>query len=286
MTEKHSAQDRIFWLFGILVAVFYALIPVLWIVSISLKTPATVTKFDNFGEAVIPSEPTFDNYELLFTDGLDGPFLRPLINSIGIALIATVIAIFLAAFAAYAIARLDFPGKTLVLAGALGIAMFPPISTVGPLFDMWRTLGLYDTWLGLIIPYLSFSLPLAIYTLVAFFREIPWDLEQAAQVDGATPFQAFRKVIVPLAAPGVFTAAILVFIFAWNDFLFAISLTSSDASRTVPAALAFFTGDSQFTEPTGNIAAAAVVVTIPIIIVVLLFQRRIVAGLTSGAVKG
>ena len=166
------------------------------------------------------------------------------------------IAIVLAAFAAYAIARLDFPGKTLILAGALALAIFPAISTVGPLFDMWRALGLYDTYPGLIIPYLAFSLPLAIYVLVAFFREIPWDLEQAAQVDGATPFQAFRKVIVPLAAPGVFTAAILVFIFAWNEFLFAISLTSSDASRTVPAALAFFTGESQFTEPTGNIAAA------------------------------
>jgi multiple sugar transport system permease protein len=164
--------------------------------------------------------------------------------------------------------------------------MFPPISTVGPLFDMWRALGLYDTYLGLIIPYLTFSLPLAIYTLVAFFREIPWDLEQAAQVDGATPFQAFTKVIVPLAAPGVFTAAILVFIFALNDFVFAISLTSSDASRTVPAALAFFTADSQFAEPTGNIAAAAVVVTVPVIIFLVIFQRRIVAGLTAGAVKG
>jgi multiple sugar transport system permease protein len=151
---------------------------------------------------------------------------------------------------------------------------------------MWRALHLYDTWLGLIIPYLTFSLPLAIYVLVAFFREIPWDLEQAAQVDGATPFQAFTKVIVPLAAPGVFTAAILVFIFCWNDFLFAISLTSSDASRTVPAALAFFTGESSFTAPTGSIAAAAVVVTVPIIVFVLIFQRRIVAGLTAGAVKG
>ena len=181
---------------------------------------------------------------------------------------------------------MKFRGKFAVLALALAIAMFPPISVVGPLFDMWRALGIYDTYLGLVIPYLSFALPLAIYTLVAFFREIPWDLEQAAQVDGATPFQAFRRVIVPLAAPGVFTAATLVFIFCWNDFVFAISLTSSDASRTVPAALAFFTGESQFTQPTGSIAAAAVVVTIPIVIMVLVFQRRIVAGLTSGAVKG
>jgi len=151
---------------------------------------------------------------------------------------------------------------------------------------MWRSIGIYDTYLGLIIPYLTFALPLAIYVLVAFFREIPWDLEQAAQVDGATPWQAFRKVILPLAAPGVFTAAILVFIFCWNDFVFSISLTSSDASRTVPAALAFFTGESTFTEPTGSIAAAAVVVTVPIIVFVLVFQRRIVSGLTAGAVKG
>ena len=141
--------------------------------------------------------------------------------------------------------------------------MFPPISLVSPMFNMWRTLGIFDTWLGLIIPYMTFSLPLAIYTLSAFFREIPWELEQAAQVDGATPLQAFRRVIVPLAAPGVFTTAILVFIFCWNDFVFAISLTSTNSARTVPAAIAFFTGASQFEQPTGSIAAAAVVITIP-----------------------
>ena len=236
--------------------------------------------------AFIPQDFTLDNYKSLFEGGFDSPLLRPLINSISIAVIATVIAVTLASFTAYAIARLDFPGKNVILAGALAIAMFPQISVVGPLFDMWRTLHLYDTYPGLIIPYLTFALPLAIYILVAFFREIPWELEQAAQIDGATPWQAFRKVILPLAAPGVFTAAILVFIFAWNDFIFAITLTSSDSSRTVPAAIAFFQGDSQFTAPTGNIAAAAVLVTIPIIIFVLIFQRRIVAGLTAGAVKG
>jgi multiple sugar transport system permease protein len=252
-----------------------------WLLSVSLKTPATVSD-----KKFLPQDFTLDNYTTLFDGGLDSPLLRPLINSVSIALIATIIAVTLASFTAYAIARLDFPGKSVILAGALAIAMFPPISVVGPLFDMWRTLGLYDTYLGLIIPYLTFALPLAIYTLVAFFREIPWELEQAAQVDGATPWQAFRKIILPLAAPGVFTAAILVFIFAWNDFVFAITLTSSDSARTVPAALAFFTGDSQFTAPTGNIAAAAILVTIPIIIFVLIFQRRIVAGLTAGAVKG
>jgi len=279
--RNDTPGSRIGWSVAIAIVMFYALVPVFWLVSLSLKTPATVSD-----RKFIPQETTFDNYTTLFSGGLDSPLLRPLINSVSIALIATVIAVTLASFTAYAIARLDFPGKTVILAGALAIAMFPPISVVGPLFDMWRALGLYDTYLGLIIPYLTFSLPLAIYTLVAFFREIPWELEQAAQVDGATPWQAFRKIILPLAAPGVFTAAILVFIFAWNDFVFAITLTSSDSARTVPAALAFFTGESQFTAPTGNIAAAAVLVTIPIIVFVLIFQRRIVAGLTAGAVKG
>jgi len=279
---KRGSRDYATWSVAIAVVLIFALIPVLWLISLSLKPPSAVTD-----QRFIPSEISFDNYKSLFEGGIsDSPFIKPLINSIAIALITTVIAITLASFAAYAIARLEFPGKRVILAGALAIAMFPPISTVGPLFDMWRALGLYDTYPGLIIPYLTFSLPLAIYVLVAFFREIPWDLEEAAQVDGATPFQAFRKVIVPLAAPGVFTAAILVFIFAWNDFVFAISLTSSDASRTVPAALAFFTGESSFTQPTGSIAAAAVVVTVPIIVFVLFFQRRIVSGLTAGAVKG
>jgi multiple sugar transport system permease protein len=145
---------------------------------------------------------------------------------------------------------------------------------------------LYDTWAGLIIPYLSLTLPLAMWTLSSFFREIPWELEQAAQVDGATTLQAFRRVLVPLAAPGVFTTAILAFFIAWNDFVFGITLTSTDNARPVPAALAFFSGASQFQQPTAAISAAAVIVTIPVVVLVLLFQRRIVAGLTSGAVKG
>ncbi len=279
---KRSLRETSFWSIAIALVLLFALIPVIWLISISLKPPSEITD-----QRFIPSSFSLANYKSLFEGGFaDSPFLHPLVNSIAIALITTVIAITLAAFTAYAIARLEFPGKRAILAGALAIAMFPPISTVGPLFDMWRALHIYDTYLGLIIPYLTFSLPLAIYVLVAFFREIPWELEQAAQVDGATPWQAFRKVILPLAAPGVFTAAILVFIFCWNDFVFAISLTSSDSSRTVPAALAFFTGESTFTEPTGSIAAAAVVVTIPIIVFVLIFQRRIVSGLTAGAVKG
>jgi multiple sugar transport system permease protein len=274
----HTPRERILWSIAIAVVLIYALIPVLWITFLSLKPP------EQTGDGrFFPKDFSLENYDTVFSTDT---FNAALVNSIGIAAIATLISIVLAAMAAYALARLDFAGKALILSGALAVAMFPPISIVGSLFDMWRAVGLFDTWLGLIIPYMTFTLPLAIYTLSAFFREIPWELEQAAAVDGATPMQAFRKVIVPLAAPGVFTASILVFIFAWNDFIFANTLTSTDNARTVPAALAFFTGGSQFEEPTGAITAAAVVVTVPIIIMVLIFQRRIVAGLTAGAVKG
>jgi multiple sugar transport system permease protein len=169
---------------------------------------------------------------------------------------------------------------------SLAIAIFPLISLVTPLFNLWRSLHLFNTWPGLIIPYLAFSLPLALYTLSAFFREIPWELEQAAAIDGATPFQAFTRVIAPLAAPAVFTTAILVFFYAWNDFLLASALTSTTKARTVPVAIGLFSGISQFSQPIGSRSAAAVIVTIPIIIMVIAFQRRIVAGLTSGAVKG
>jgi multiple sugar transport system permease protein len=213
-------------------------------------------------------------------------FTDALRNSFGIALIATALSVIFATLAAYAIARLDFKGKRVVLSIALAIAMFPVVSLISPLFDMWRTFHLFNTWPGLIIPYMSFTLPLAIWTLSAFFREIPWEMEQAAQVDGATSWQAFRKVIVPLAAPGVFTAAILTFFFAWNEFALAISLTSTTGSRTVPAQMSFFVGPDPFNPPFSQLATAAVIVTIPVIVIVLLFQRRIVAGLTSGAVKG
>jgi trehalose/maltose transport system permease protein len=266
------------WTFVDIVVVVYALFPVLWILSLSFKTADTFTD-----KSFIPTAWTWQNYRDIFKTS---EFVRALINSIGIAVIATLIAVVLGTMAAYAIARLDFPGKRALVAVSLLIAMFPQVSLISPLFEMERNLGLFDTWPGLILPYITFALPLAIYTLSAFFREIPWELEKAAKMDGATPGQAFRRVIAPLAAPGVFTTAILVFIFCWNDFLFAISLTSTEASRTVPAALSFFTGASQFEAPVGSISAAAVVITIPIVLFVLFFQRRIVAGLTSGAVKG
>ncbi len=278
MAVATTPQQKTGWGVANFVVVALALIPVLWMVSLSFKTPAAI-----LDPSFVPKSWTWSNYTGILQTS---QFIHPLLNSIGIGLIATLIAVVLASMAAYAIARLNFPGKGVLIGMALLIAMFPQIALVTPLFNIERGLGLFNTWPGLIIPYVAFGLPLGIYTLSAFFREIPWELEKAAKVDGATPYQAFTKVIAPLAAPGMVTTAILVFLFCWNEFLFAISFTSTLASRTAPASIAYFSGSSQFTVPTGPIAAAAVVITIPIIIFVVFFQRRIVAGLTSGAVKG
>jgi len=278
MTAAIGVRRATTWVIVDTLVLLYALFPVLWILSLSLKPTSTVKD-----GKLIPSSVTFDNYRGIFRGNF---FSSALINSAGIGLLTTVIAVVIGAMAAYAMARLDFPGKRLLIGATLLISMFPAISLVTPLFNIERRIGLFDTWLGLILPYIAFALPLAIYTLSAFFREIPWDLEKAAKMDGASPGQAFRKVIAPLAAPGIVTAAILVFIFAWNDLLLALSLTATKAASTAPVAIANFTGSSQFEEPTGSIAAGAMVITVPIIVFVLVFQRRIVAGLTSGAVKG
>jgi multiple sugar transport system permease protein len=276
-----SRREKTWWWIAAIVILLYCLFPIAWIVSLSFKDPSDISN-----QSFLPTTFTGVNYSEIFTGSASDLFLPALRNSFGICLIATFISCILSMFAAYAIARLDFPGKKLILSTALIVAIFPVISIVTPLFNLWRQIGLYDTWLGLIIPYLSLTLPISIWTMSAFFREIPWEMEQAAQVDGATTWQAFRRVIVPLAAPGVFTTAIIAFFIAWNDFAYGISLTSTSRARPVPAALGLFSGASQFEDPTGATAAAAVIVTIPVVALVLLFQRRIVAGLTNGAVKG
>ena len=280
MTRELTAGQKFWQIVATVAIIVYTIIPLIWIVNLSLK-PSADRADGNFWAV----HPTLENYELIFTGGAKDLFLPALLNSVLVTLVATLIAVILATFCAYAIARLDFPGKRLILGTALTVSFFPVISLVTPLFDLWRQIHLFDTIPGLILPYLVLTLPLSIWTLSAFFQQIPWEMEQAAQVDGATSWEAFRKVIVPLAAPGVFTTAIIAFFTAWNDFVFAISLTS-DKARTVPAALAFFTGASQFESPTGAICAAGVVVTVPVVVLVLIFQRRIVSGLTSGAVKG
>ncbi|MET3771511.1 carbohydrate ABC transporter permease [Arthrobacter nitrophenolicus] len=265
------------WVFVIAVMGF-SLIPFYWLVNTSLKKGASLSQGELF-----PSQPTFENYQAVFQSA---EFLLALRNSVIIAVVTTTVALVFASFAAYALARLKMRRKALILTLILSVTTFPAIAIAAPLFSIWREIGLYDTLLGLIIPKLTFALPLAIYTLTSFFREIPRELEESAYMDGATPFTAFRKVILPLAVPGLATTAILVFISVWNEFLLAVTLTTSPEARPVPVAIAFFSGTSEFDQPLGTISAASVVITIPLVILVLLCQKRIVSGMTAGAVKG
>jgi multiple sugar transport system permease protein len=279
--RKHKpSAPKTPWYMWLAVAgiIVFCLFPFYWLVSLSLKTGDDLSS-----NSLIPPDPTLANYKSIFQND---DFVRALGNSVIISVSTTVLAITIGSFCAYALARLRFKGKFLILALVLSITTFPAIAIAAPLFRLWSDIGIFNTLIGLIIPNLTFALPLAIYILVSFFKEIPKDLEEAALVDGATHFTAFRKVVVPLAAPGLATAAILTFIATWNEFLLAITLTSSPAARPVPAAIAFFTGSTQFEIPYGTITAASVTISIPLIIMVLLFQRRIVAGLTAGAVKG
>src|ERR1051326_3748367 len=243
MAAATTPVRKVEWGVANIVVIALALIPVLWMVSLSFKTPAAV-----LDPSFIPHDWTWGNYTQILQTG---QFVHPLLNSIGIGLIATFIAVVLASMAAYAVARLNFPGKAVLIGMALLIAMFPAISLVTPLFTILRAIGLYNTWPGLIIPYVAFGLPLGIYTLSAFFREIPWELEKAAKMDGASPFQAFIQVIAPLAAPGMVTTAILVFLACWNDFLLAISFTSTIDSRTAPAAMQYSAADRCSPSPPG-----------------------------------
>ena len=274
-----KAPGTPWWLWlAVAAIVVFCLLPFYWLVNISLKTGADLSSAD-----IIPPNPSLDNYKSIF----ELPsFRRALANSAIVSLVTTFIGVVVGSFAAYALARLKMNYKFPLLALVLSITTFPQIAIAAPLFRLWSDIGLYNTLIGLVIPYLTFALPLSIYILVSFFREIPRDLEEAALVDGATYFQAFRKVVVPLAAPGLATTAILTFIVAWNEFLLATTLTSSPSARTTPVAISQFTGSSQFEVPLGTQSAASVVITIPLIILVLLFQKRIVAGLTAGAVKG
>jgi trehalose/maltose transport system permease protein len=269
--------DLLLWI-AVAVIIAFCLFPFYWLINTSLKTGADLSS-----ASLVPPHPTLKNFSSIFRND---DFVKALRNSAIISLSTTLVALVVGSFAAYALARLRFPLKFLLLGVILSITTFPPIAIAAPVFKLWTDLGLYNTYLGLILPDLTFTLPLTIYILTSFFRDIPRELEEAALVDGATYFQSFRKVVLPLAAPGLVTAGLLAFIFVWNEFLFAITLTSSANVRPVPAAIAFFTGSSQFEIPLGTIAAASVVVTVPLILLVLAFQNRIVAGLTAGAVKG
>lgn len=266
--------------FYVFIVIFLIIIifPFYWEFITSIKKPDEI--FGSFTR-FWPKHSTLESYKLVFTARPFGKFLW---NSFVISSLTTIVAIVFASFAAYAIARLKFKGKSIILGLVLAVSMFPQISTISPIYMFMKAMGLRDTYIGLIIPYTTFALPLAIWNLTTFFKEIPFSLEEAARIDGASPMQTFARIIVPLAAPGTFTTAILVFIAAWNEFLFALTINTKDIRKTVPVAITMFQG--QYTIPWGETAAATVIVTIPLIILVLLFQKRIVAGLTSGAVKG
>jgi multiple sugar transport system permease protein len=275
--QRPPGSKALLW-FGVILTMIFCLFPFYWLVNTSLKTGAQLSSASLF-----PSHPTLDNFSSIFRNS---DFTHALRNSVIVAGSATILSLVFGAFAAYALARLRFRGKFVILALVLSISTFPPIAIAAPVFKLWTDIGFYNTYQGLILPFLTFTLPLTIYILTSFFNEIPKDLEEAALVDGATHFQAFRKVVVPLAAPGLVTAGLLAFIYAWNEFLFSITLTSTPDRRPVSAAIAFFTGSRQFEVPLGTISAATVVITVPLILLVVIFQKRIVAGLTAGAVKG
>jgi multiple sugar transport system permease protein len=261
--------------FGAAVAATFFLGPFVWQVLTSIRLEAELTAVG------LPHALSFRSYVSAFEGR---PFARVLLNSAVVAGATTVICLTVASFAAFALAKLDLRGKNVVLAMALAVSMFPPIATVSPLYLALRKVHLLDTMAGLVLPHTTFALPLALWVLTGFFRDVPDELYRAARVDGCTPFDAYRKVVLPLAMPGLATTAILVFIFSWNEFLYALTFTSSPEKRTVPVAISLFAGEH--TEPWGEIAAASVIATLPLVAFTVAFQRRIVAGLTRGAVKG
>lgn len=266
-----------FYIF-LVVFVFVVMFPFLWMLISSIKPLSEL-----FGEGAFrpfTTEPTLKNYMSVF---INYPFVHYLWNSTVVAVITTVYTVFVASFAAYAVARLNFRGKPIILGVVLSVSMFPQIATISPIYIFLKDFGLTNSYLGLIIPYTTFTLPLSIWILVTFFRKIPFDLEEAAKIDGASLWQTYWRIILPLAVPGIFTTAILVFIAAWNEFLFALTINTEQAYKTVPVGIAMFQG--QYTIPWGEISAATVIVTVPLVIMVLVFQRRIVSGLTSGSVK-
>ncbi|MFF6801191.1 ABC transporter permease subunit [Streptomyces sp. NPDC012616] len=263
---------------GVAAVVAYCLAPFYWMLVSSLRRTS-----DIFDTSLLPAPVSFENYRAVFSPSQG--FGRALLNSLIVAGTTTVLALLLATFTAYAMARLEFRFKGLILTLIIATSMFPVVSILVPLLKLFTDIGWINTYQAMIVPSMSFVLPLAVWNLTTFFRQMPDELEQAAMIDGCTRGQAFRKIIIPLAAPGIFTTAIIIFIAAWNEFLIALSMTNRPSIQTAPVAISKFAGASQFDTPFGSQMAAGVLVTIPLVILVLVFQRRIVAGLTAGAAK-
>lgn len=275
----NTAKRRLLITFGIFVALylFIMVFPFFWIFVTSFKTSGEIFGAGAF--RIIPEDPTLINYiTVLFDKGI----LNAITNSIIVATVTTVYTVAVATFSAYAISRFDFKGKNVLLGLILAVSMFPQMIVTGPIYDMFLSLGLLNTY-AVVLPYSTITLPIAVWILVTHFNQIPLALEESAKIDGATPFQTLYKILFPLAAPGVFTTAIIVFIAAWNEFLLTITLNSNAEYHTVPVAISFLR--TQFEILWGEVAAATAIVTIPTLIIVLFFQKQIVSGLTSGGVK-
>lgn len=266
----------VFWIL-ILLVISYCAGPFVWQLITSVKPDAELTNI----ASIFPHRITFDHYCSLFKAR---SFLKIILNSAVVATSTTILALMIGSIAAFGLAKLKVRFKALILGFVLSVTMFPPIATVSPLYIIIRALGLRDTWWALIFTYTTFSLPLSLWILTNFFKEIPDEIYLAARLDGCSSFQIFYKIILPLAAPGIVTTTLLVFIFSWNEFLFALTFTSTLASRTIPVGIALFPGLHEV--PWGEIAAASIVVTLPLIFLVFIFQRSIIEGLTAGAVKG
>ncbi len=266
--------------FGVLVLgiVVYAVFPFYWAIVTSLKAGSAL-----FTVEAWPAHPSLDNYQAIFSQQ---PFGRNILNSLGVSLSVVALSLGLAVAAAYALGRVAFRGRTLLLLVVLGVSMFPQVAVLSGLFELVRWLGLYNRMGSLVLSYMIFTLPFTVWVLTTFMRELPKELEEAAMVDGASPFVIVTRVFLPLMGPALAATGLLAFIAAWNEFLFALTFTLTDEARTVPVAIALMSGASQYELPWGQIMAASVVVTVPLIALVLVFQRRIVSGLTAGAVKG
>ncbi|MFR9673596.1 carbohydrate ABC transporter permease [Streptomyces sp. TR06-5] len=276
--SRNRTARRLLPVLGVGVVVLYCLAPFYWMLVSSLRRTS-----DIFDISPWPSPLSLENYAAVFEPGQG--FSRALLNSLIVAGITTLCALVLATFTAYAVARLRFRFKRVILSAIIATSMFPVVSIVVPLLRLFTDIGWINTYQAMIVPSMSFALPLAVWNLTVFFRQLPDDLEQAAMIDGCTRGQAFRKIMLPLAAPGVFTTAIITFIAAWNEFLIALSMTNKAELQTATVAISKFTGATQFETPFGSQMAAGVLVTVPLVIMVVIFQRRIVAGLAAGAEK-
>jgi trehalose/maltose transport system permease protein len=276
--SRRSPLANVALTLAVVAILLYAVFPFYYAIITSLKTGSALFRIDYF-----PFDWDFRNYAAVFEQQ---PFGRNILNSIGVAVAVVVTSLLLGTLAAYALSRVAFRGRALLLATILAVSMFPQVAVLSGMFELIRSVGLYNNLLGLIFSYLIFTLPFTVWVLTTFMRELPKELEEAAIIDGASPWTIVTRVFLPLLWPAMVTTGLLAFIQAWNEFLFALTFTLTDTQRTVPVAIALISGGSQFELPWGNIMAASVIVTLPVIMLVLIFQRRIVAGLTAGALKG